>query len=667
MNPFGRTLCGTRRCSSARRNNLGSGLCFSACRRRAFHHRSVAQQQQQRPNVTPMLTDNFRRGHNYLRISLTERCNLRCQYCMPEEGVDLTPSSQLLTTDEIIRLSGLFVAAGVDKIRLTGGEPLVRKDVVELTERLGELRENGLRTIAMTTNAITLSHKLHRLHRAGLNAINISLDTLDAEKYDRITRRHGGLPKVMQAIDMALALGIDPVKLNCVVMKGVNEEEILDFVELAKSNPVEVRFIEYMPFDGNRWNNEKFVSYRDMLAIVKNGYEGVQRVDVAQGEEQENAREKKEERVERPEWINSLQHLRLEQFWKDSASSIPQPSKEEFKRLQRYPDLTPNETAKTWHAPGWKGRIGFITSMTDHFCNTCNRLRITADGNLKVCLFDRNTEVSLRDAMRHGYMSDAELSQLIEAAVKKKKAKHGDASSKRWFKRGQKRRQASHPLSSFAFSSSLRLSPSILPTTLDPLQHQHQLRLYSSSSSEDHNKLSHIEEGSNVPTMVDVSHKTATKRIAHARTIVRLPKSVLNCFEERRESKEEGREGRGGEIHSPKGPVFATAIVSGTMAAKKTHELIPFCHPLNIESCKLNIRLLDKATAEGEEGGRVVIDCVVAIHHKTGVEMEALVGASVAALTIYDMCKAVSHDIVIEATKLISKSGGKSNIETREE
>jgi len=215
------------------------------------------------PHARPFrdfLTDSHNRFHNYLRISITERCNLRCTYCMPSEGIDLTPSAKLLTSEEIIRLARLFVSQGVTKIRLTGGEPTVRKDCVELVEELGRLKPLGLKEIAMTSNAIALWRKLERMVAGGLTHLNLSLDTLDPFKYQIITRRAGnpiscarvtvGLEMVLKSIDRALELGISPVKLNCVVIKNLNDIEVLDFVELTRNKPIEVRFIEFMPFDG---------------------------------------------------------------------------------------------------------------------------------------------------------------------------------------------------------------------------------------------------------------------------------------------------------------------------------------------------------------------------------------------------------------------------------
>jgi cyclic pyranopterin phosphate synthase len=268
----------------------------------------------------------------------------------------------LLTTDEIIKIASLFVSEGTRKIRLTGGEPLVRPDVVDVVRRLNDLKADGLESIAMTTNGITLAKQLPALHAAGLDLINISLDTLVASKFELITRRRGW-EQVMGAIDKALAMGYRPLKINCVVMRKINDDEVCDFVALTEKKDIDVRFIEYMPFDGNKWNQQKMVPYDELLGRI----------------------------------------------------------------LSRYPDLqrlndSKTDTSKAWKVPGSLGQIGFITSMSDHFCGGCNRLRITADGNVKVCLFG-NSEVSLRDAVRSG-KSDEELLQIIGAAVKRKKRQH---------------------------------------------------------------------------------------------------------------------------------------------------------------------------------------------------------------------------------------------------
>jgi GTP 3',8-cyclase len=262
---------------------------------------------------------------------------------MPEEGVPLSPQSHLLTTPEIVHLSSIFVDQGVNKIRLTGGEPTVRRDIVDLMRQIGQLRSNGLKELCITTNGISLHRKLDSMAESGLTGVNLSLDTLDPYQYTIMTRRNGH-DAVMKSINRILEMnklgaGIK-LKINCVVMRGLNEREILPFVELGRENELEVRFIEYMPFDGNKWSERKMLSYKEMLVVIRDKYPTVHRVQ-------------------------------------DHA----------------------NDTSKTYKIPEFLGRMGFITSMTENFCGSCNRLRITADGNLKVCLFG-NAEVSLRDILR---------------------------------------------------------------------------------------------------------------------------------------------------------------------------------------------------------------------------------------------------------------------------
>ncbi|KAF2799698.1 molybdenum cofactor biosynthesis prote [Melanomma pulvis-pyrius CBS 109.77] len=349
------------------------------------------------------LTDSFHRQHDYLRISITERCNLRCLYCMPEEGVPLSPPAHLLTTPEIVYLSSLFVSQGVTKIRLTGGEPTVRRDVVPLMQSIGSLRAKGLRELALTTNGISLHRKLDSMVEAGLTGVNLSLDTLDPFQFQIMTRRKG-FDAVMKCIDRILEmkkLGANlKLKVNCVVMRGLNERDIVPFVELGREKDLEVRFIEYMPFGGNKWSEGKMISFQEMLDIIRVKYPGLR--------------------------------------------SVPGHK---------------NDTSKTFEVPGFVGKVGFITSMTSDFCGTCNRLRITGDGNLKVCLHG-NDEVSLRDLLRkdnsgepidqeaferikqiemdrrEGILSDdttlgwgereRELLEVIGAAVKRKAEKHAD-------------------------------------------------------------------------------------------------------------------------------------------------------------------------------------------------------------------------------------------------
>lgn len=312
--------------------------------------------------VSEALTDSFKRKHDYLRISLTEKCNLRCQYCMPAEGVTLTARDGVLSTREVLRVAGLFVDEGVSKIRLTGGEPLVRPDVIQVVAGLNKLKKRGLRSISMTTNGLTLSKNLSSLQISGLDNLNISLDTLIPAKFELISRRKG-LERVLKAIQDALKLGYQPLKINTVLMRGLNDDEVLDFVALTKQQNIDIRFIEYMPFDGNRWKEGRMLPYSEVLKVVKSSH--------------------------------------------PSLTPIP---------------LEADSTSKSWQINGHEGRVSFISSMTNHFCAGCSRLRITADGNLKVCLFGAS-EVSLRDMMRAG-MTDGELVKVVEQAVKNKKAKH---------------------------------------------------------------------------------------------------------------------------------------------------------------------------------------------------------------------------------------------------
>lgn len=314
----------------------------------------------------------------------------------------LSPDRELLTTPEIIMLSSIFISQGVNKIRLTGGEPTVRRDILPLMHQLGALRPYGLKQLCITTNGISLHRKLDSMIESGLTGVNLSLDTLDPWQFQIMTRRKG-FDAVQKSIDRVLELnklgaGIK-LKINCVVMRGLNDREIIPFVELTREKDLEVRFIEYMPFDGNKWNKGKMFSYNEMLDVIRAQYPELQKV-------------------------------------RDGK----------------------NDTSKTWRIPGFQGRLGFVTSMTHNFCGSCNRLRITSDGNLKVCLFG-NAEVSLRDILRKsnsgepideeafeamkqiemnrrqglGGTSDlplgmapneAELLDIIGTAVKRKKAKH---------------------------------------------------------------------------------------------------------------------------------------------------------------------------------------------------------------------------------------------------
>jgi molybdenum cofactor biosynthesis protein A len=305
------------------------------------------------------MRDSFHRFHNYLRISLTEKCNFRCTYCMPENGVKLSPNT--LSTADTIRLARLFIRNGVTKIRLTGGEPTVNRDLVHIVAALNDMRKLGLNSIGLTSNGLVLKRLLPSLKLAGLNHVNVSLDTLDPLKFQLVTRRKG-LDRVLDSIHSAVALGFDSVKINTVVVKGFNTDQIMPLVELTKSTNIHQRFIEYMPFDGNTWNSDKFIDYKQMLNHISSKYN-------------------------------------VEKSTND-----------------------PNDTTKYYKIPSFQGRFGFITSMSDNFCSTCNRVRLLADGSFKVCLFGDH-KVNLLALLRSG-ASDELIVQNIQAAILRKKEKH---------------------------------------------------------------------------------------------------------------------------------------------------------------------------------------------------------------------------------------------------
>ena len=298
------------------------------------------------------MQDSHGRGHGYLRISITENCNLRCTYCMPAEGIALTPKAHLMTADEIITIAQTFVNLGVNKIRLTGGEPLVRKDAAAIIQRLGKL---GVE-LTLTTNGILVHDFIDTFKEAGVTTLNVSIDSLQEEKFNQITRRNY-FDKFWKNLELLDANGFQ-LKLNVVVIKGFNDNEIVDFIELTKERNIQIRFIEFMPFDGNQWNKDKLVSYAEILTQVNYNY---------------------------------------------SAENV-----------ERMTDK-PNDTAKNHKIVSYKGSFSVISSVTNPFCSTCNRIRLTADGKLKNCLFS-NTETSLLDTLRAG----GDIEPLIYQNIKSK-------------------------------------------------------------------------------------------------------------------------------------------------------------------------------------------------------------------------------------------------------
>ena len=282
-----------------------------------------------------MLIDKYNRLHNYLRISLTDNCNLRCFYCMPEEDYKFAPAAKLMQADEIKVIAGEFVKLGVDKIRLTGGEPLVRKDAEKIILSLAQFPVS----MHLTTNGVRLHEFQKVLKEAGIKSINVSLDTLNADKFNLITRRNN-FSRVWQNIHSLIEQGIH-VKINVVAMKGLNDNEINDFIEWTKDAPVHVRFIEFMPFSGNKWTSNKVLTWDQILKIIETKFSFV-------------------------------------------------PLKGEL-----------NDTAKKYIVPGHAGTFAVISTMTAPFCSTCNRMRLTADGKMKNCLFSKG-ETDLLAALRRG-------------------------------------------------------------------------------------------------------------------------------------------------------------------------------------------------------------------------------------------------------------------------
>lgn len=360
----------------------------------------------------------------------------------------------------------IFVDEGVVKIRLTGGEPTVRRDVVDVAAALGSLRGHGLETLAMTTNGLVLGRHLASLSRAGLTALNISLDTLQADRFEELTRRPG-LPRVLDVIHAAIDFGFT-VKINVVPVRGVNDDELPAFVRLTRDLPVNVRFIEYMPFDGNAWSHRRMVRLlrvtRDS-AVPRPGLRTAPACSDArlgrrmQGEQHHGGLHSRpvaaaprtavahshsdacwaswapfitlvsltvfpdvtREPPPAPEWVplKRLNWRNAQYTYQEMKADVER----EFGALQRCADPR-GEVAKNYVVPGHAGSVSFVSSMTEHFCSDCNRIRLMADGNLKVCLFG-SSEVSLRDAMREG-ATDNELRCIIGAAVRRKKKAHAD-------------------------------------------------------------------------------------------------------------------------------------------------------------------------------------------------------------------------------------------------
>jgi len=308
-----------------------------------------------------MLTDNHGRPLNYLRLAVTDRCNLRCFYCMPEEGIDYLPRTSLLTFEEMERLVRLLAGMGITKVRITGGEPFLRNDLIHFLQSLSDIP--GIRELHLTTNGLLLGKHIQSLVNMGIRSINLSLDTLDPERFRLITRRDE-FRKVMEAMDQVRNARI-PLKINAVVMEGMNTEDIIPLAELTRHENISVRFIEEMPFNGTG------------------------------------------RRLERLEWNHRKIHAHL---------------MEHFPGLMRAGDA-PGSTATHYRIPGAAGNIGIIAAYSRTFCGTCNRIRVTAQGLLKTCLYD-NGVFSIRDLMRSGADDAVIVSRLMDAFGSRAKDGH---------------------------------------------------------------------------------------------------------------------------------------------------------------------------------------------------------------------------------------------------
>lgn len=306
------------------------------------------------------LRDKFERVIDYMRISITDRCNLRCVYCMPKKAVELFENKEILSYEEIVRVAGIAAFLGVRKIRITGGEPLTRKNVTSLIASLKAI--NGIEDISLTTNGIHLAKHARELADAGLNRVNISLDTLRPDRYREITRG-GDISLVLKGIKAAEEAGLLPVKINMVPIRNLNDDEIQDFARMTLTTPRHIRFIEFMPI-GSRdlWNDERYISTEELKKTV--------------------------------EKIGPLIPVRFRK----------------------------TGPARYFRFDGAPGVTGFISALTHHFCGDCNRLRLTADGKLRPCLFSE-TEIDLKPALRQ-QSSDREIERLLLLAIEVKPEGH---------------------------------------------------------------------------------------------------------------------------------------------------------------------------------------------------------------------------------------------------
>jgi len=316
------------------------------------------------------LIDNFGREISYLRVSITDRCNYRCIYCRSENEFEFIPHQEILRFEEIVEIVQEAVNLGITKVRITGGEPLVRKGIVNFIKQLRKI--DRLEDISLTTNAFFLSEYAEKLKDAGLNRVNISLDSLQEEKYKKITRG-GSLEKALKGIDYALKAGLLPIKINTVLIRGINDDEVEDFVRLVLERPLNIRFIEFMP------------SGEEIISEFENKFISVQKI--------------KEKLIKK----YLLRPIKIS---------------------------TSNGPAKYFQIEGGKGTVGFINALSQHFCKTCNRIRLTSEGKLRPCLFS-NKEIDIKKAIRElardkneGFLRKKIIRDKLKEAVKLKPEGH---------------------------------------------------------------------------------------------------------------------------------------------------------------------------------------------------------------------------------------------------
>src|SRR5689334_15231323 len=314
--------------------------------------------------ISTMLRDSYNRPIRDLRVSLTDRCNFRCFYCLPHGEPPIAPKEQMLSFEEIEYVCEIFVSLGIEKLRLTGGEPMLRRDIETIIRKLTRLKSSGLRDLALTTNGYYLPERAQGLKEAGLDRVTISLDSLKRDVFKRMTGVDV-LDKVLAGIDAAKKAGLEPIKINAVIVRGHNEDEVADFAAFAREHDVKMRFIEFMPLDsGHEWAREDVVSGREIHDRINERFPLV-KLDVKRG----------------------------------------------------------SETSSRYRfADGAPGEVGIIAPVTEPFCGACSRIRLTADGQIRTCLFS-TVEHSLRDVVR----SDAtrgEIVDFIESVILKKEPRH---------------------------------------------------------------------------------------------------------------------------------------------------------------------------------------------------------------------------------------------------